>query len=287
MPYKPWKLTDDEWELLHTILEDDGETASRQGRPRIGDVRSLAEACLFRYFHCLSKGRNHVFDWNALGDRFGASASTINRRFRAWHESGDFPRFHAALLKLRSSSERPRPRRPRRNTPYPVSDLGVELQRAYRFFNEVLFGDVLPEGLAITILRGKGPRRSLGYFCGRSWFWGTESPVDLIAISGLAFGRGPEVALATLIHEMVHHRNNCYGLTDCTSSGTYHNRFFRDAAILAGLTCSDCDKHFGYGHTELGDRARWAISRLKPKVTLFRMADMTTEAKGNTQLQGG
>jgi hypothetical protein len=77
---------------------------------------------------------------------------------------------------------------------------------------------------------------------------------------------------------MVHHQNNCYGLTDCTAGGTYHNRFFRDAAILAGLVCFECDKYFGYGHTELGDRARWAIGRLKPKVTLFRMAETKSDA---------
>ena len=37
----------------------------------------------------------------------------------------------------------------------------------------------------------------------------------------------------------------------------------------------------------LGDRARWAISRLKPKATLFRMAGTRKEAEANTRHQGG
>jgi transposase len=123
----PWELSDEEWELLGPILGNSVESVPRRGRPRIDDNRSLAQACLYRYFHCLSEGRNHVFNWSALGNRFGASPSTINRRFRAWHSSAAFPRFHAALLKLRAPRERQRPRRPRQKTPYPVSDLGIEL----------------------------------------------------------------------------------------------------------------------------------------------------------------
>ncbi len=111
----------------------------------------------------------------------------------------------------------------------------MELQRAYRFFNGSLFGGSLPEEIAITVLRGSGPRRSLGYFCGRSWRWGQEDPVDLIAVSGLAILLGPDAALETLVHEMVHLRNNCVGLVDCTNCGIYHNRHFRNAAVLAGL----------------------------------------------------
>ena len=139
----------------------------------------------------------------------------------------------------------------------------------------------MPEGLAITILRGRGPGHSLGDFCGRSWPWGTDRPVDLIAISGVAIGRGPEAALGTLIHEMVHHRNDRYGLVDCTAGGIYHNRFYRDAAVLAGLTCDERDKRVGYGRTGLGDRARWAIDRLRPKRSLFRVAERPEDNRGN------
>jgi len=274
-PQDPWNLTDAEWETLGALLDGDGgarRSASR-GRPRFDDTRALAEACLFRSFHCLSRGRNHTFNWNALPDSFGASPSTVNRRFREWSDSGAWPRFWTGLLRLRAAETRARPRRPRQATPYPVSDLLGELQRAYHFFNEVLFGGVLPEGLAINILRGMSRGHPLGYFCGRSWRWGTERPVDLIAISGFAIGLGPEAALETLIHEMVHHRNDRFGLVDCTNHGRYHNRFFRDAAVLAGLTCGERDNQHGYGRTALDENARRAIERLRPRKDLFRSAE--------------
>ena len=129
---------------------------------------------------------------------------------------------------------------------------------------------MLPEEVAITVLRGTGPSGLLGYYCGRSWWWGRERPVDLIAVSGLAVERGPRHALETLIHEMVHHRNDRFGLVDCTSHGFYHNRHFRDSAVLAGLVCADRHKTYGYGVTGLGEHARRAVDRLRPKESLFR-----------------
>jgi hypothetical protein len=97
-----------------------------------------------------------------------------------------------------------------------------------------------------------------------------ERPVDTIAIGSRAIAGGAEVALETVIHEMVHHRNDRYGLRDCSNGGIYHNAFFRDSAILAGLCCPSCDKNYGYGHTSLGERARWAIARLRPNEKVFR-----------------
>ena len=99
----PWRLTDDEWDRLRPILEDAqaGQRRPGRGRPRIQDIRPLAEACLYRYFHCLSTGRSHAFNWNALPAHFGVGPSTANRRFREWHDSGAWFRFWEELLKLR------------------------------------------------------------------------------------------------------------------------------------------------------------------------------------------
>lgn len=276
MNESPWLLSDAEWATLRSLLEDSEAACPRcrRGRPRHEDVRSLAEACLFRYFHRLSSGRNHTFHWNALPDSFGVSPATANRRFREWNEAGTFPRFWAELLKLRSPRKRARARRPRKQTPYPGADLVLELQRAYRFFNEVLFGSALPEELAVTIHLGRPRDRRLGYFCGRSWRCGVDRPVDTIAVASLAIAGGPEVALEVLIHEMVHHRNDRYGLRDCSNGGIYHNAFFKDAAVLAGLCCPpSCDRNYGYGHTSLGERARWAIARLRPNEEVYRTAN--------------
>ncbi len=105
---------------------------------------------------------------------------------------------------------------------------------------------------------------------GRSWLWGRQHPVDLVAISSRAVALGADCALETLIHEMVHYRNNRHGLIDCTNAGCYHNRHFRDAAILVGLVCGEPrDATYGYGLTRLGPHARRAIDRLHPHEKLF------------------
>ena len=152
-----WKLSDAEWDALQGILEPEEPMVKEQrGRPRIDDTRAIAEACLFRSYHSLSTGRNHCFDWNKLPADFGISPSTANRRFREWTESGVWAEFWAALLKLRGPRKRLRPRKARKAGPNPVSDLLVELQRAYDFFNQTLFGGVLPPEVAITLVRGEG-----------------------------------------------------------------------------------------------------------------------------------
>lgn len=274
----PWKITDEEWAEVNRFLPA-LPRPGRRGRPRIVDVRPIAEACLYRSFHSLATGRNCCFDWNKLPADFGVSPSTANRRFREWNESGAWTEFWFALSLLREPRKRIRPRRVRRPTPYPVSDLLGEIQRAYHFFNNRLFGGSLPEEIAITVIRGPGPGRSLGYFCGRSWRWGRDEPVDLIAVSTLAIQRGPDAALETLIHEMVHLRNARLGLVDCTNRGVYHNRHYRDAAVLAGLACGGCDKNYGYGATSLGEEGRRAVDRLRPKASLFKsVAKQTTDS---------
>jgi hypothetical protein len=58
----PWKLSDIEWDALKGLLEPGGRATTRPGRPRGGELRSLAEACLFRSYHSLSTGRSHCFN---------------------------------------------------------------------------------------------------------------------------------------------------------------------------------------------------------------------------------
>lgn len=273
LPKGPWELSEIEWEALGGILEPVSREGGGRGRPRAGGGRAVAEICLFRSFNSLGTGRCHTFGWNLLPtDGLGFSVSTANRRFREWSASGAWPRFWEALQTLRRP-KRPRPRKARKGVSDPVTSLIFELQRAYHFFNGVLFGGTLSDKVAITVIRGHGQGDPFGYFCGRAWRWGADSAVDLIAISGVAVGRGPDVALETLIHEMVHHRNNKVGVVDCTNRGFYHNRHFRDSAVLSGLVCAERHAKLGYGVTRLGDRSRQAIERLRPKTDLFRRVD--------------
>jgi transposase len=267
---EPWELTDAEWERLRPILRGSGVVERGRGRPRLENDRDAARACLFRHYHSRS-ARYHCFGWNELPREFGVSPSTANRRFREWNADGSWLQFWDALMELRRGA-RPHPRRP---APHwagnpPVSGILDELERAYRFFNAYFFGDSLPSGIAITLQVSQPHGRKLGNFCGQEWR-NENQVLDQICIFTLSLGSGPELALGTLLHEMVHQRNYRLSLVDCTDNGRYHNAHFRDAALLAGLDCPPtADKHHGYQATRPGPRALAAIFRLRPHEPSFR-----------------
>jgi hypothetical protein len=150
----------------------------------------------------------------------------------------------------------------------PVSPILAELERAYRFFRLQFFAiDSLPPDLAITL--DVAPLAQwAGVFCGRRWRR-EDREVNHIRINTTVLGEGSRHALEVLLHEMVHLRNHGFGIVDCTRC-QYHNRHFRDAALLAGLECFDYDKAIGYGKTRLTARGLKAIAKLRPREELFR-----------------
>ena len=122
------------------------------------------------------------------------------------------------------------------------SPLERETERAFDWLNATLFGGGLVQPV-IRINYRKHPRIR---FYGR----GHESgPFDLVIGSGVRSGEVGDF-LEDLIHEMVHVRNQLELLpdqTDCTSN-QYHNLFFRDGALAAGLYVSR-HKTRGWGIT--------------------------------------
>ena len=76
--------------------------------------------------------------------------------------------------------------------------------------------------------------------------------------------------METLLHEIVHLRNDQYGLQDCKQSRQYHNLLFRDVAQLAGLDCTERDNNVGFALTKLNDRSHAAIKELKLEEAVFR-----------------
>jgi hypothetical protein len=185
----------------------------------------------------------------------------VNRRFNAWLESGAWVRFWDALLDLRYGVHRgaewavPPNLASSSRLASPVRNVLSELERAYCFFNARFFGGTLPSNLVIT-LEDKRPR---GYFCADRWLAARGQVCHHLMVSLAAVGQGKEEALAVLLHEMVHCRNHCVGVVDC-APGQYHNRHFRDTALLAGLECLDRDHWYGYAVTTLGARGRRAVA---------------------------
>ncbi len=264
-----WHLSDAEWERLGWILAPEKAATPKGGRPRLDNDREAAEACLFRHYHELAP-KYHCFGCNQIPAALSVSPSTANRRFNAWAASGAWARFWDALMRLRNGEDPDRHKRePERDWGrFPAGDLISELERAYAFFNDRFFAGTL-DTPALTVERPWGRRRrAAGAFCPRLWRLG-ERAVGHVALSTEVVGQGAEAALGTLLHEMVHLRNDQVGVVDCTSPYQYHNRFFRDAARLAGLDCPRRDRRYGYAETALGPRGKEALAELAPRGALF------------------
>jgi transposase len=263
-----WQLTDKEWAQLGHLLEAFPTTGGR-GHPRIADNRPAAQACLYRHFHAGSSG-NRSFGWNNLPSSLGVSPSTANRRFREWSTSGAWQRFWHALLDLRRGKSHRSPEEwvtERATGRFPVGDVLSELERAYLFFNTRFFGSSLPSGIGLGVER-KATERCQGYFCAKVWREKGRA-LGHIALHASAIEGGASAAMAVLLHEMVHLRNDQAGISDCHPANQYHNRYFRDLAVLAGLICGARDPARGYAYTELAEAGHQAVAELCPNEDLF------------------
>lgn len=116
--------------------------------------------------------------------------------------------------------------------PSPTQHAYGELQQAYDFFNQALFGGRLPPCL-ITYQR---KNRTYGYFSGDRWKGG-PSIVDEIAMNPMHFAeRSQGEVLSTLVHEMVHLEQHHFGTP---SRSGYHNKQWADWMDRVGLIPSD------------------------------------------------
>jgi predicted SprT family Zn-dependent metalloprotease len=131
-----------------------------------------------------------------------------------------------------------------------------ELDIAYDFFNEALFGGVLPRCL-ITLQRKGGSR---GYFSGcRFVTWDGVEVTDEIALNPAEFrNRTVEQTLSTLVHEMAHLWQYHFGNPSRTG---YHNREWADKMDSLGLVPSDTGEP---GGKRVGQRMTHYISSTGP-----------------------
>jgi transposase len=95
MKQKPWKITDEFWELAEPLIPRKGRDTAKTYRRKPGggrramDPRTVLEAI----FYVLRTGSQ----WKALPKEFGA-ASSIHRYFRDWCERGLFQAMRDAGL---------------------------------------------------------------------------------------------------------------------------------------------------------------------------------------------
>jgi hypothetical protein len=121
----------------------------------------------------------------------------------------------------------------------PTHEVYTALDSAYQFFNARLFEGELP-GCLITLTRKKGAH---GYF------WAGQAKkgdlvADEIALNPHTMSRDPKEVLSTLIHEMVHLRQQHFGKP---SKDGYHNREWVRMMEEVGLEAVSQDNDKGTG----------------------------------------
>jgi predicted SprT family Zn-dependent metalloprotease len=115
----------------------------------------------------------------------------------------------------------------------PTREAYAELQKAYDYFNRVLFERRLPACL-ITYTRNK---RTYGYFSGDRWDGSGGRLADEIAMNPQHFEScGVADVLSTLVHEMTHLEQHHFGKP---SRAGYHNKQWAGLMERVGLIPSD------------------------------------------------
>jgi len=112
---------------------------------------------------------------------------------------------------------------------HPTDELYQSLLSAYGHFNHELFENALPE-VIFTVQRQKGV---LGYFAPDRWSSIEGKHCHEIAINPAHLGESLIIdILQTLVHEMVHCWQHCFGIP---SRGSYHNKEWAYKMIHIGL----------------------------------------------------
>lgn len=141
-----------------------------------------------------------------------------------------------------------------------------ELYRAFDFLNDHFADGKLPK--VIITVQESGRKNAYGWFGDGFWSDGVcESGVSEINLSAEHMGRDPLAILETLLHEMVHLYNAQHGVRDVTS-GQYHNKHFKSAAIKFGLQVSRMANR-GYAATQLNKDGESAIKLFKPNTDVL------------------
>ena len=123
------------------------------------------------------------------------------------------------------------------------------LNKIFDLLNEEFFENALSRP-TITI---QSTPRAYGHFSLREDTWVSKlGATHEINLGAGTLARPIESVTATLLHEMIHYYNYEQGIQDCSRSGTYHNKRFKEAAESRGLIVERSDK-YGWSHTSPGD----------------------------------
>ena len=132
----------------------------------------------------------------------------------------------------------------------------------YRFFNEKLEAG-LPTDVVFTLIPNRGRSHYLGWLAPNRWETGTERFHE-VNLTADHLNRDVDGIAETMIHEIVHLKNNIEGIKDCSVT-QYHTRAFKTVAESFGLKVERM-KNKGYALTSLGDDARKLVNTYKADI---------------------
>lgn len=138
------------------------------------------------------------------------------------------------------------------------------------FINSTFFESTLSKPV-ITIQRNK-KEGVLGWFAPwEAWQTETETSPE-INISADYLDRKPLDLAETLLHKMIHQCAYERKIQDCSRSGTYHNKQFKQIAEAHGLTVTRT-KSGGWNATALTEESALKLSPILPSLAALKRVE--------------
>ena len=135
-----------------------------------------------------------------------------------------------------------------------------KLVEAFEFFNAEL--DTQLDNPVFTLIPNRGRQSYYGWYWQGRWKDGKKTLPE-INITADTLKRSVEEICETIIHEMVHYKNNVLDIVDCNAN-QYHNKHFKKRAEEFGLKV-DKVKNKGYARTALDEKAAVMVKKYKSK----------------------
>ena len=133
-----------------------------------------------------------------------------------------------------------------------------KLVEAFEFFNKEL--DTNLDTPVFTLIPNRGRQSYYGWFWQGRWKDGKKTLPE-INITADTLKRSVEDICETLIHEMVHYKNNVEEIVDCNAN-QYHNKHFKKRAESFGLKVEKL-RNRGYAKTALDEKAAALVKKYK------------------------
>jgi hypothetical protein len=141
-----------------------------------------------------------------------------------------------------------------------TGEVTQKLVEAFEFFNKEL--DTNLDTPVFTLIPNRGRQSYYGWYWADRWKDGKKTLPE-INITADTLKRSVEEICETIIHEMVHYKNNVQGIQDCNAN-QYHNKAFKKRAEEFGLKVERV-KNRGYAKTSLDEKANNLVKKYKNK----------------------